>query len=194
MVPGMTTNCRDALPSTSDTRITCERLRLKQGLTKITSPLSPRLGYDAPQLCLDLSVASTARARREQIPEEICDGHPLRGAASAGWTSIRASSNIRTGRRLRARDAQIGKDVVDDFAYTGSPAGGIRWNLGVDKDAVCICCPQSRRCPGVSGWKLGLDPKTLKGIGHLSGDARGAKGYSTYSLNWLPITELLCCP
>ena len=81
----------------------------------------------------------------------------------------------------------VGKDVVDDFAYTGSPGAGVAsvGTLGVDKDHVWVSAvPHHDAVQGIgTDGDFGLDPKTLKGIGHLSGDASGAKGYSTYSLN-----------
>lgn len=76
----------------------------------------------------------------------------------------------------------IGKDVVDDFAYTGSPGSGVQslGTLGVDKEHVWVSGID--HLDWVRGMgpdeDFGRNPEQLEGIGHLSGDVSGAKGYN----------------
>lgn len=77
----------------------------------------------------------------------------------------------------------IGEGVVDDYAYTGSPGAGVYSveSLGVDKEHVWVS--GITHLDGVLGmgtdWNFGRDPRDLEGIGHLSGDATGARGYTS---------------
>ena len=77
----------------------------------------------------------------------------------------------------------IGKDVVDDFVYTGSPGSAVRsvGTLGVDPEHTWVSAiPLHDEVQGMGfDGSFGRDPKELEGIGHLSGDATGADGYNS---------------
>ena len=188
MVPGMTTNCRDSTALNLGYAYNLRDAAVKAGADPGNVATIAWLGYDAPPALPDLSVASTAQAE--------AGADPLRKFATGihSWRSERGMDvhqsiiphsygSTTAGIAMRS----IGKDVVDDFAYTGSPGAGVAsvGTLGVDKDHVWVSAvPHHDAVQGVgTDGNFGLDPKTLKGIGHLSGDASGAKGYSTYSLN-----------
>ena len=188
MVPGMTTNCRDSTTLNLGYAYNLRDAAVKAGADPGNVATIAWLGYDAPPALPDLSVASTAQAE--------AGADPLRKFATGihSWRSERGMDvhqsiiphsygSTTAGIAMRS----IGKDVVDDFAYTGSPGAGVAsvGTLGVDKDHVWVSAvPHHDAVQGVgTDGNFGLDPKTLKGIGHLSGDASGAKGYSTYSLN-----------
>lgn len=188
MVPGMTTNCRDSAALNLGYAYNLREAAVKAGADKNNVATIAWLGYDAPPALPDLSVASTAQAE--------AGADPLRKFATGihSWRSERGMDvhqsiiphsygSTTAGIAMRS----VGKDVVDDFAYTGSPGAGVAsvGTLGVDKDHVWVSAvPHHDAVQGIgTDGNFGLDPKTLKGIGHLSGDASGAKGYSTYSLN-----------
>lgn len=188
MVPGMTTNCRDSAALNLGYAYNLREAAVKAGADKNNVATIAWLGYDAPPALPDLSVASTAQAE--------AGADPLRKFATGihSWRSERGMDvhqsiiphsygSTTAGIAMRS----VGKDVVDDFAYTGSPGAGVAsvGTLGVDKDHVWVSAvPHHDAVQGIgTDGDFGLDPKTLKGIGHLSGDASGAKGYSTYSLN-----------
>ena len=188
MVPGMTTNCRDSAALNLGYAYNLREAAVKAGADKNNVATIAWLGYDAPPALPDLSVASTAQAE--------AGADPLRKFATGihSWRSERGMDvhqsiiphsygSTTAGIAMRS----IGKDVVDDFAYTGSPGAGVAsvGTLGVDKDHVWVSAvPHHDAVQGIgTDGDFGLDPKTLKGIGHLSGDASGAKGYSTYSIN-----------
>ena len=188
MVPGMTTNCRDSAALNLGYAYNLREAAVRAGADKNNVATIAWLGYDAPPALPDLSVASTAQAE--------AGADPLRKFATGihSWRSERGMDvhqsiiphsygSTTAGIAMRS----IGKDVVDDFAYTGSPGAGVAsvGTLGVDKDHVWVSAvPHHDAVQGIgTDGDFGLDPKTLKGIGHLSGDASGAKGYSTYSLN-----------
>ena len=148
------------------------------------------MGYEAPPgpETGDLSVASPGKAQAgaEKLNGFVTGIHAWRSerGMDVHQSAITHSYGSTTG-GIAMRS--IGKDVVDDFAYTGSPGAGVAsvGTLGVDKDHVWVSAvPHHDAVQGIgTDGDFGLDPKTLKGIGHLSGDASGAKGYSTYSLN-----------
>ena len=188
MVPGMTTNCRDSAALNLGYAYNLREAAVRAGADKNNVATIAWLGYDAPPALPDLSVASTAQAE--------AGADPLRKFATGihSWRSERGMDvhqsiiphsygSTTAGIAMRS----IGKDVVDDFAYTGSPGAGVAsvGTLGVDKDHVWVSAvPHHDAVQGIgTDGNFGLDPKTLKGIGHLSGDASGAKDYSTYSLN-----------
>ena len=188
MVPGMTTNCRDSAALNLSYASNLRDAAVKAGADPGNVATIAWLGYDAPPALPDLSVASTAQAE--------AGADPLRKFATGihSWRSERGMDvhqsiiphsygSTTAGIAMRS----VGKDVVDDFAYTGSPGAGVAsvGTLGVDKDHVWVSAvPHHDAVQGIgTDGNFGLDPKTLKGIGHLSGDASGAKGYSTYSLN-----------
>ena len=188
LVPGMTTNCRDSTALNLSYASNLRDAAVKAGADQRNVATIAWLGYDAPPALPDPSVASTAQAE--------AGADPLRKFATGihSWRSERGMDvhqsiiphsygSTTAGIAMRS----VGKDVVDDFAYTGSPGAGVAsvGTLGVDKDHVWVSAvPHHDVVQGIgTDGNFGLDPKTLKGIGHLSGDASGAKDYSTYGLN-----------
>ena len=188
MVPGMTTNCRDSAALNLGYAYNLREAAVRAGADKNNVATIAWLGYDAPPALPDLSVASTAQAEAGADPlRKFATGiHSWRSerGMDVHQSAITHSYGSTTG-GIAMRS--IGKDVVDDFAYTGSPGAGVAsvGTLGVDKDHVWVSAvPHHDAVQGIgTDGNFGLDPKTLKGIGHLSGDASGAKDYSTYSLN-----------
>lgn len=188
LVPGMTTNCRDSTALNLSYASNLRDAAVKAGADQRNVATIAWLGYDAPPALPDPSVASTAQAEAGAVSlRNFMTGiHSWRAERGLDvyQTGITHSYGSTTG-GIAMRS--IGKDVVDGFAYTGSPGAGVAsvGTLGVDKDHVWVSAvPHHDAVQGVgTDGNFGLDPKTLKGIGHLSGDASGAKGYSTYSLN-----------
>ena len=188
LVPGMTTNCRDSTALNLGYAYNLRDAAVGAGADKNTVATIAWLGYDAPPALPDFSVASTAQAEAGADPlRKFATGiHSWRSerGMDVHQSAITHSYGSTTG-GIAMRS--IGKDVVDDFAYTGSPGAGVAsvGTLGVDKDHVWVSAvPHHDAVQGIgTDGDFGLDPKTLKGIGHLSGDASGAKDYSTYSLN-----------
>lgn len=188
LVPGMTTNCRDSTALNLSYASNLRDAAVKAGADRGNVATIAWLGYDAPPALPDPSVASTAQAEAGAVSlRNFMTGiHSWRAERGLDvyQTGITHSYGSTTG-GIAMRS--IGKDVVDGFAYTGSPGAGVAsvGTLGVDKDHVWVSAvPHHDAVQGVgTDGNFGLDPKTLKGIGHLSGDASGAKGYSTYSLN-----------
>lgn len=188
MVPGMTTNCRDSTALNLGYAYNLRDAAVRAGADKNNVATIAWLGYDAPPALPDVSVASTAQAEAgaDSLRKFATGIHSWRSerGMDVHQSAITHSYGSTTG-GIAMRS--IGKDVVDDFAYTGSPGAGVAsvGTLGVDKDHVWVSAvPHHDAVQGVgTDGNFGLDPKTLKGIGHLSGDASGAEGYSTYSLN-----------
>ena len=188
LVPGMTTNCRDSTALNLSYASNLRDAAVKAGADRGNVATIAWLGYDAPPALPDPSVASTAQAEAGAVSlRNFMTGiHSWRAERGLDvyQTGITHSYGSTTG-GIAMRS--IGKDVVDGFAYTGSPGAGVAsvGTLGVDKDHVWVSAvPHHDAVQGIgTDGNFGLDPKTLKGIGHLSGDASGAKGYSTYSLN-----------
>ena len=188
LVPGMTTNCRDSTALNLSYASNLRDAAVKAGADRGNVATIAWLGYDAPPALPDPSVASTAQAEAGAVSlRNFMTGiHSWRAERGLDvyQTGITHSYGSTTG-GIAMRS--IGKDVVDGFAYTGSPGAGVAsvGTLGVDKDHVWVSAvPHHDAVQGVgTDGNFGLDPETLKGIGHLSGDASGAKGYSTYSLN-----------
>ena len=188
LVPGMTTNCRDSTALNLSYASNLRDAAVKAGADQRNVATIAWLGYDAPPALPDPSVASTAQAEAGAVSlRNFMTGiHSWRAERGLDvyQTGITHSYGSTTG-GIAMRS--IGKDVVDGFAYTGSPGAGVAsvGTLGVDKDHVWVSAvPHHDVVQGVgTDGDFGLDPKDLKGIGHLSGDASGAKDYSTYSLN-----------
>ena len=188
LVPGMTTNCRDSTALNLSYASNLRDAAVKAGADQRNVATIAWLGYDAPPALPDPSVASTAQAEAGAVSlRNFMTGiHSWRAERGLDvyQTGITHSYGSTTG-GIAMRS--IGKDVVDGFAYTGSPGAGVAsvGTLGVDKDHVWVSAvPHHDAVQGIgTDGNFGLDPKTLKGIGHLSGDASGAKDYSTYSLN-----------
>ena len=189
LVPGRTTNCRDSSADNVTYAQNLRKVAARQGNIDPSKVATIAwMNYHAPQSGPDARTTTATLAR--------AGADPLRNFATGihSWRSERGMDvhqsiiphsygSTTAGIAMRS----IGKDVVDDFAYTGSPGAGVAsvGTLGVDKDHVWVSAvPHHDAVQGVgTDGNFGLDPKTLKGIGHLSGDASGAKGYSTYSLN-----------
>ena len=188
LVPGMTTNCRDSTALNLRYASNLRDAAVKAGADQGNVATIAWLGYDAPPALPDPSVASTAQAEAGAVSlRNFMTGiHSWRAERGLDvyQTGITHSYGSTTG-GIAMRS--IGKDVVDGFAYTGSPGAGVAsvGTLGVDKDHVWVSAvPHHDVVQGIgTDGNFGLDPKTLKGIGHLSGDASGAKDYSTYGLN-----------
>ena len=188
LVPGMTTNCRDSTALNLSYASNLRDAAVKAGADQRNVATIAWLGYDAPPALPDPSVASTAQAEAGAVSlRNFMTGiHSWRAERGLDvyQTGITHSYGSTTG-GIAMRS--IGKDVVDGFAYTGSPGAGVAsvGTLGVDKDHVWVSAvPHHDVVQGIgTDGNFGLDPKTLKGIGHLSGDASGAKDYSTYGLN-----------
>ena len=183
LVPGRTTNCRD---SSADNVTYAKNLRQaavdqgKIGASKVAT--IAWMNYHAPQSGPD------ARTTTATLAREGAD--PLRKFATGihSWRSERGMDvhqsiiphsygSTTAGIAMRS----IGKDVVDDFAYTGSPGSGVQslGTLGVDKEHVWVSGID--HLDWVRGMgpdeDFGRNPEQLEGIGHLSGDVSGAKGY-----------------
>ena len=188
LVPGMTTNCRDSTALNLSYASNLRDAAVKAGADRGNVATIAWLGYDAPPALPDPSVASTAQAEAGAVSlRNFMTGiHSWRAERGLDvyQTGITHSYGSTTG-GIAMRS--IGKDVVDGFAYTGSPGAGVAsvGTLGVDKDHVWVSAvPHHDVVQGIgTDGDFGLDPKTLKGIGHLSGDASGAKDYSTFGLN-----------
>ena len=188
LVPGMTTNCRDSTALNLSYASNLRDAAVKAGADRGNVATIAWLGYDAPTALPDPSVASTAQAEAGAVSlRNFMTGiHSWRAERGLDvyQTGITHSYGSTTG-GIAMRS--IGKDVVDGFAYTGSPGAGVAsvGTLGVDKDHVWVSAvPHHDVVQGVgTDGDFGLDPKDLKGIGHLSGDASGAKDYSTFGLN-----------
>lgn len=183
LVPGRTTNCRD---SSADNVTYAKNLRQaavdqgKIGASKVAT--IAWMNYHAPQGGPDAEVAMASLAREGADPlRKFATGiHSRRSERGMDvHQSIIPHSYGSTTAGIAMRD--IGKDVVDDFAYTGSPGAGVAsvGTLGVDKDHVWVS--GITHLDWVRGMgpdeDFGRNPEQLEGIGHLSGDASGAKGY-----------------
>ena len=183
LVPGRTTNCRD---SSADNVTYAKNLRQAAARQGNIDPGKVAtiawMNYHAPQSGPD------ARTTTATLAREGAD--PLRKFATGihSWRSERGMDvhqsiiphsygSTTAGIAMRS----IGKDVVDDFAYTGSPGSGVQslGTLGVDKEHVWVSGID--HLDWVRGMgpdeDFGRNPEQLEGIGHLSGDASGAEGY-----------------
>jgi len=183
LVPGRTTNCRD---SSADNVTYAKNLRQAAARQGNIDPSKVAtiawMNYHAPQSGPD------ARTTTATLAREGAD--PLRKFATGihSWRSERGMDvhqsiiphsygSTTAGIAMRS----IGKDVVDDFAYTGSPGSGVQslGTLGVDKEHVWVSGID--HLDWVRGMgpdeDFGRNPEQLEGIGHLSGDASGAEGY-----------------
>ena len=184
LVPGMTTNCRDSTALNLSYASNLRAAAVKAGADPGNVATIAWLGYDAPPALPDPSVASTAQAEAGADPlRNFMTGiHTWRAeqGLDVHQSGITHSYGSTTG-GFAMRD--IGEGVVDDFAYTGSPGAGVHSveSLGVDKEHVWVS--GITHLDGVLGmgtdWNFGRDPRDLEGIGHLSGDATGARGYTS---------------
>ena len=189
LVPGRTTNCRNSSAENVTYAQNLRQAAARQGNIDPSKVATIAwMNYHAPQSGPDARTTTATLAR--------AGADPLRNFATGihSWRSERGMDvhqsiiphsygSTTAGIAMRS----IGKDVVDDFAYTGSPGSGVQslGTLGVDKDHVWVSGID--HLDWVRGMgpdeDFGRNPEQLEGIGHLSGDASGAKGYSTYSLN-----------
>ena len=183
LVPGRTTNCRDSSAENVTYAQNLRQAAAQQGNIDPSKVATIAwMNYHAPQDGLD------ARTMTASLAREGAD--PLRKFATGihSWRSERGMDvhqsiiphsygSTTAGIAMRS----VGKDVVDDFAYTGSPGAGVQslGTLGVDKEHVWVSGID--HLDWVRGMgpdeDFGRNPEQLEGIGHLSGDASGAKGY-----------------
>ena len=183
LVPGRTTNCRNSSAENVTYAQNLRQAAAQQGNIDPSKVATVAwMNYHAPQEGLD------ARTMTASLAREGAD--PLRKFATGihSWRSERGMDvhqsiiphsygSTTAGIAMRS----IGKDVVDDFAYTGSPGAGVSslGTLGVDKEHVWVSAID--HLDWVRGMgpddDFGRNPEQLEGIGHLSGDASGAKGY-----------------
>lgn len=184
LVPGMTTNCRDSTALNLGYAYNLRDAAVGAGADKNTVATIAWLGYDAPPALPDFSVASTAQAEAGADPlRKFATGiHSWRSerGMDVHQSAITHSYGSTTG-GIAMRS--IGKDVVDDFVYTGSPGSAVNsvGTLGVDPEHVWVSAiplHDEVQGMGLDGY-FGRDPKELEGIGHLSGDATGGDGYNS---------------
>ena len=184
LVPGRTTNCRDSSADNVTYAQNLRRAAARQGNIDPSKVATIAwMNYHAPQSGPDARTTTATLAR--------AGADPLRNFATGihSWRSERGMDvhqsiiphsygSTTAGIAMRS----IGKDVVDDFAYTGSPGSGVQslGTLGVDKEHVWVSGID--HLDWVRGMgpdeDFGRNPEQLEGIGHLSGDVSGAKGYN----------------
>ena len=185
LVPGRTTNCRDSAGLNVGYAQNLRAAAAEQGkIDESKVATIAWMNYHAPQAGADGSVMFTGRAGAGADPlRNFMTGiHTWRAeqGLDVHQSGITHSYGSTTG-GFAMRD--IGEGVVDDYAYTGSPGAGVYSveSLGVDKEHVWVS--RITHLDGVLGmgtdWNFGRDPRDLEGIGHLSGDATGARGYTS---------------
>ena len=185
-VPGMGTNCRE------NGRLNVEFAKnLKWAADTYGSPTDGSvaaiawMGYEAPpniMKTLDPSVMSTEQAEvgAEKLNGFVTGIHSWRSERGLDvHQSVIPHSYGSTTAGIAMRD--IGKGVVDDLVYTGSPGAGVSsvGTLGVDPDHTWVSAtPHLDQVRGIGPDKtFGRNPEHLEGIGHLSGDTSGGEGY-----------------
>lgn len=185
LVPGRTTNCRDSAGLNVGYAQNLRAAAAEQGkIDESKVATIAWMNYHAPQAGADGSVMYTGRAAAgaEPLRNFMTGIHTWRAeqGLDVHQSGITHSYGSTTG-GFAMRD--IGEGVVDDYAYTGSPGAGVYSveSLGVDKEHVWVS--GITHLDGVLGmgtdWNFGRDPRDLEGIGHLSGDATGARGYTS---------------
>ena len=185
LVPGRTTNCRDSAGLNVGYAQNLRAAAAEQGkIDESKVATIAWMNYHAPQAGADGSVMYTGRAGAgaEPLRNFMTGIHTWRAeqGLDVHQSGITHSYGSTTG-GFAMRD--IGEGVVDDYAYTGSPGAGVYSveSLGVDKEHVWVS--GITHIDGVLGmgtdWNFGRDPRDLEGIGHLSGDATGARGYTS---------------
>ena len=185
LVPGRTTNCRDSAGLNVGYAQNLRAAAAEQGkIDESKVATIAWMNYHAPQAGADGSVmfAGRAGAGADPLRNFMTGIHTWRAeqGLDVHQSGITHSYGSTTG-GFAMRD--IGEGVVDDFAYTGSPGAGVHSveSLGVDKEHVWVS--GITHLDGVLGmgtdWNFGRDPRDLEGIGHLSGDATGARGYTS---------------
>ena len=183
LVPGRTTNCRDSSAENVTYAQNLRQAAAQQGNIDPSKVATIAwMNYHAPQSGPDarVMVASLAREGADPLRKFATGIHSWRSERGMDvHQSIIPHSYGSTTAGIAMRS--IGKDVVDDFAYTGSPGAGVQslGTLGVDKEHVWVS--GIKHLDWVRGMgsdeDFGRNPEQLEGIGHLSGDASGAEGY-----------------
>lgn len=183
LVPGRTTNCRDSSAENVTYAQNLRQAAAQQGNIDPSKVATIAwMNYHAPQSGPDarVMVASLAREGADPLRKFATGIHSWRSERGMDvHQSIIPHSYGSTTAGIAM--PSIGKDVVDDFAYTGSPGAGVQslGTLGVDKEHVWVS--GIKHLDWVRGMgsdeDFGRNPEQLEGIGHLSGDASGAEGY-----------------
>ena len=186
LVPGMGTNCRENgwlnVEFAKNLKWAAENFGGAEAGSVATIAW---MGYDAPPditKTLDPSVMSIdkAEAGAEKLNGFVTGIHSWRSERGLDvHQSIIPHSYGSTTAGIAMRD--IGKGVVDDLVYTGSPGAGVSsvGTLGVDPEHTWVSAtPHLDAVQGMGPDEtFGRDPKELEGIGHLSGDTSGGEGY-----------------
>ena len=204
LVPGMGTNVHDSVERYMDT---AQRLRVKaaeQARIDLSDVATIAwLDYDAPPDFFktgDTSVASVdlAKAGGQRLTEHVTgiDAWRQERGMSVHQTAVTHSYGSTTG-GFAMRD--IGRGVVDDFIYTGSPGSAVQSveRLGVESGHVYVSAvPSLDAVQGIGpDGSFGRNPDQLEGIEHLSGDTTGAQDHKNlfefrYDRWWLAPTAL----
>ena len=193
LVPGMGTNCRENgwlnVEFAKNLKWAAENFGGAEAGSVATIAW---MGYDAPPditKTLDPSVMSIdkAEAGAEKLNGFVTGIHSWRSERGLDvHQSIIPHSYGSTTAGIAMRD--IGKGVVDDLVYTGSPGAGVHsvGTLGVDPEHTWVSAtPHLDAVQGMGPDEtFGRDPKELEGIGHLSGDTSGGEGYKTGPFHW----------
>ena len=193
LVPGMGTNCRENgwlnVEFAKNLKWAAENFGGAEAGSVATIAW---MGYDAPPditKTLDPSVMSIdkAEAGAEKLNGFVTGIHSWRSERGLDvHQSIIPHSYGSTTAGIAMRD--IGKGVVDDLVYTGSPGAGVSsvGTLGVDPEHTWVSAtPHLDAVQGIGPDEtFGRDPKELEGIGHLSGDTSGGEGYKTGPFHW----------
>ena len=192
-VPGMGTNCRENGWLNVEFAKNIQWAAEKVGGDEAGSVATIAwMGYEAPPDIVktwDTSVTSIdkAEAGAEKLNGFVTGIHSWRSERGLDvHQTIVPHSYGSTTAGIAMRD--IGKGVVDDFVYTGSPGAGVSsvGTLGVDPDHTWVSAtPHLDPIQGLGPDKtFGRDPKELEGIGHLSGDTSGGEGYKEGIWHW----------
>lgn len=193
LVPGMGTNCRENgwlnVEFAKNLKWAAENFGGAEAGSVATIAW---MGYDAPPditKTLNPSVMSIdkAEAGAEKLNGFVTGIHSWRSERGLDvHQSIIPHSYGSTTAGIAMRD--IGKGVVDDLVYTGSPGAGVSsvGTLGVDPEHTWVSAtPHLDAVQGMGPDEtFGRDPKELEGIGHLSGDTSGGEGYKTGPFHW----------
>ena len=193
LVPGMGTNCRENgwlnVEFAKNLKWAAENFGGAEAGSVATIAW---MGYDAPPditKTLDPSVMSIdkAEAGAEKLNGFVTGIHSWRSERGLDvHQSIIPHSYGSTTAGIAMRD--IGKGVVDDLVYTGSPGAGVSsvGTLGVDPEHTWVSAtPHLDQVRGIGpDDTFGRNPEHLEGIGHLSGDTSGGEGYKEGPFHW----------
>ena len=192
-VPGMGTNCRGNGWLNVEFAKNIQWAAEKVGGDEAGSVATIAwMGYEAPPDIVktwDTSVTSIdkAEAGAEKLNGFVTGIHSWRSERGLDvHQTIVPHSYGSTTAGIAMRD--IGKGVVDDFVYTGSPGAGVSsvGTLGVDADHTWVSAtPHLDPVRGMGpDHTFGRNPEHLEGIGHLSGDTSGGEGYKHGIWHW----------